>query len=733
MRKKIMRYGLLTTCVFMFLGLVGCGDTDNSNNKYELDATTTIESDFVAQNDNYILKYDDDKHNIVFESKDMSTSWATTPLEYDGEDVDVLSALKIQVIHNIAKTLDFDRAYTACVETEKYSVEKIEDGMKATYYFDTYQISVPVTYKLREDSLEISVDTAEICEGEDYRLLSIDIAPFLGAVKNDTVDSYLMVPSANGALMYTDTRPDGTRTYSAEVYGQDASRVIWEKPIAEDAVKMPIFGVKRGQDALFAIVENGAEATVINGVAGNDATGYSNAYVSISVRGHDVFADEIDANSTTTVRNADNITDMNVSIAYYPLQGAEANYNGMAKLYKQYLTEKGMEKTEEEDLYAISILGGIRTRSLMFGVPYYSVKSMTNFEESVAIVEDLAKQTGNYPAVQLVGYGESGINVGKIAGGYQFHKVNGKEADYQKLEQLAAEEDFLLSVDFDVVRFNKTSSKVNTWMDTAKSSSLYKAESFYNTVALSDYDQESESYYLVKRSQLTEIVDTLAKKAKEMNISGVSLSSLGQLAYSDYSEKQFFTKGATEKSVAQYIKTLSDSDFKIVTDNANIYAAIHSDAVLNVVTEVAELNALDDYIPFYQMILLGTKPLYSEALNLTGNEEKNLLRALESGTRPGYTLIGDYDTSYASSVHTNLYNSLYSDVKERIAGHMSAYSDYYTAIENASIASYEIIESGVSKTVFDNGINAYTNKTDKDIQTEIGVLKAMSFVYTKGE
>ena len=43
-----------------------------------------------------------------------------------------------------SKTLDFDRSATACVQTGDYSVEKIDNGIRIIYYFDSYLDHAPV-------------------------------------------------------------------------------------------------------------------------------------------------------------------------------------------------------------------------------------------------------------------------------------------------------------------------------------------------------------------------------------------------------------------------------------------------------------------------------------------------------------------------------------------------------------------------------------------------------------
>src|SRR5690606_36969183 len=131
--------------------------------------------------------------------------------------------INIRVMELKTKEIDIARGYSA-VEMETVSSREIENGIELTYYFEEFDISIPIQYILRDDSLAISLDPTKIVENSSFQIMSVSVAPFLCSAANNAEDSYLFVPSGNGALMYTNQTVDKERSFSSEVYGFDASR-----------------------------------------------------------------------------------------------------------------------------------------------------------------------------------------------------------------------------------------------------------------------------------------------------------------------------------------------------------------------------------------------------------------------------------------------------------------------------------------------------------------------------
>ena len=144
-----------------------------------------------------------------------------------------------------------------------------------------------------------------------------------------------MVPTGSGALMYTDDdRSANGRAYSGEVYGTDAARLLLHPVENEEAICLPVFGAKTdAQNALFAVIDQGAGAAWIEALAGNSRYDYANVYARFLYRGYDEM--EYSSRWESKALSAGCKSDAVYSVCYYPLKGEQADYTGMAQFYRQ--------------------------------------------------------------------------------------------------------------------------------------------------------------------------------------------------------------------------------------------------------------------------------------------------------------------------------------------------------------------------------------------------------------
>lgn len=433
------RIAAVMISVIMLLSLTACGKSTGTQRSWR--PKGRLSSETVAQNDRYSLFWDDAAGCVLL--RDVHGEVCLSDILY-GEyqngtlSVNTGSSINIGIIDTTTLTIDTLRGYSEMQENGRIYSERIDGGIRVTYSFNAYSIAVPVDYVLREDGLTVSVDGGAVIEGgEKYKLLSVSLAPYLCYARNTDDDSaYLFVPSGAGALMYTYEDADGTRKYTGEVYGEDASRRVATDYSDKEAVRLPVFGVKDGENAVLGIIEQGAGAAVIEAQAGYARAGYSNIYPTFYLRGYDVFRfGSYATGNNITTRVSDEIAAHTFSVTYYPLSGDEADYTGMAKRYRRYLTEKGLLEQQESAAapYGITLLGGTQVYSSLLGFPMEKLAALTTFRQAEAILTQLQTDTGIAPAVRLSAFSDKGLSLGQIAGGKSFPAVYGSKTDYAAL------------------------------------------------------------------------------------------------------------------------------------------------------------------------------------------------------------------------------------------------------------------------------------------------------------
>ena len=722
----------LILAVLMTICLIGCKDNEVKIN-YDSNSPINKEKEgIIASNSNYELLWDATACSVGIKSLKNGKVWATVPYGYSGTSAALRSTININVMDTTSMKQDTVRGYTGTSSNNRISSEKIKNGIKLTYHFDNYQISIPVEYTLREDSLALSVKTSEVIEGGNYIVVSVELSPYLCSSENSAY-GYLFIPSGSGAIMNVNNNADATRKYTGVVYGDDASRILPEIPIDNQQIYMPVFGSVSGNDALLGIIENASETAAINAEAGNSRTNYSYVGPTFYLRGYDSFATTQWIWSYQDLNYmSDQIIDTEITVGYYPLSEQDANYNGMAKCYKNYLTKnKMLEKSSVLPTpYSLSVIGGALKTVATGGIPHEVTSVTTTFEDAKNIVKDITETTGLKPSVQMLGYGNNGLDIGKIAGGYKFISDFGSKKEHKTLEDYCKENGIDIYTDFDVVRYNQSGGGYNKTFDAAKSATLRVAESYLINTPLRDFKKDT-AYRFLKKDEITKAAEKLLKKSKKLNVSGISLSSLSSVAYSDFRENKYGVKGKMSEITQNVFSKVKKAGYTVAVSDANAYAAVCADVIYNTPLTNGDYDVFDMWIPFYQMAFSGSKAMYSSYVNLEKDFDLTLLRSLASGCGLGFAVINEYDIELSVSNTFPLYGTVYKDNKEIISNTVKLYADYYESIKNASIRIYTMIDSNLSLTEFDNGVKIYVNYSEDTVNTSIGEISPLSAKWIK--
>ncbi len=717
---------VLLTAVSLMTVTVGCAKETNIPEYSSGTPHLSVSSMAVASNSNYELSWDNEEKFLSLKSLNSDQVWATIPYEYylsGGSNSNLLSPLNLTVVDTTSLTWSVINGYTECVSMNNVKSARVENGIKVTYYFENYEISVPVVYTLTEQGIKITLDPKEICEGEQYWLVSVSLAPYLCSADNTAEDSYVFVPSGTGALLNVQSDARGTRKFSCEVYGEDCSMVEISNLTDDEAARIPVFGIKNGENAIVGIIEEGAESITVETEVGNSRTGYSGVWATANVRGSDVYLSTTATLIENTVKRISaERSETTVSVCYYPLTGEDADYNGMAKCYRNYLENSGLLKITESDAgsYGVTVYGGVDIATNLLGIPINKTKALTTFSEAKEIIEELLSVSSLTPQVKLYGYGENGIDAGRVAGGYKFASVFGSDKERKLLDSYCAENNISLYYDFDLIRYNSSGKGFSYTFDAAKSATLHVAE-FTNLLSPTREEADAKTVRLLKRAEVKTAAEKLNSFVTKKGISGVSLSSLSEYAYSDFNNTEYICKGNTASDVQEYIELLKGEN-RTVASNSNAYAACVADAVYEVPLTNGDYDALDKEIPFYQLVFCGSKPMFSTEINLSSNYKESVMKAVSSGTGLSFALIKNFDPENIQNQSGKFYAAVFENNIEEITETLSAYGEFYSKIAGVGIESYEFLTEGLSETVFENGVRVYANHTDGEIESPVGVL-----------
>ena len=703
----------------------GAGYDYNGNVKLK-----QLESQVIAENDNLKLTWNKEETGLTLLVKSTGKEWKN--FIDDGNASTITSTLDLT--YQSQETFQWDSAFSD--QIKKVSAEKIKNGIRITYYFDKIKISVPVTYVLRNDSLLMTVNGSQIGEqGEDNRLLSVAPSKAFMMVDKEQDDSYIFISDGIGALIDTKESFAVARRDFSVGSANEASLSTSSDANPYDSCGMRAYGIKDKENAMFCIAEKNAGAVGMKVNAGDVSSDYSKVYADISM----VDSDYTRGRSTNAgdVRIVSDRMQSEVSIGLYPLSGDDANYVGMAKCYRKYLEKNGFISNQKRDFtspYAVTALGGVMVTESVLGVPTKNLKVATTFDEAKELFGSFSKDIGTAPVTRIKGFGETGLNIGKIAGGYKFASEFGNDDAFSNLQKYCDDSGKPLYTDFDIVKYAKSGNGFSYNNDAAKTATLHAAEFSTVNVPLRDYNANNK-YRLLSRTKLGNAIDKLVDFKNKKKLSGISLTTFGSIFYSDLTDTDYAVTCRMAKETKGYIDTLKKTGVKLSGSSPAFFSAGLMDTIFDAPLERSGNYNYMVEIPFYQMVYGGVVPMYSGALNTASNPKERLMLAAAGGTGISVSVIKNFQTSYMEDNVEKLYNCNYEYALDLLKTSLDSYQSIYNKTAGKKIVKYEFLNDNMTLTVteFENGAKVYANHSSTSVESPVGKLEGYGFKMESGD
>ncbi len=747
----------LLLCCVLFLFGTGCAVKTAALLRFNMpEKFDKLKTTCVAENDNFSLIWNAESSRVILYDKIKDCEWSYVPYEsinstYDEEGFEannhprLESPITVNYYATANSVANETNASAQSINGGNFTLKKIDNGLEMVCYFKKYEFTIPITFVLVDDGIKISIDPERIEENEQYCISSIVIAPFFCSIANENADKeghYMFVPSGSGTLLYpTYTTGIGTTT-SEPVYGGDENIETDEQVTTKESVRLPVYGAVNGDRAVCAIIEDGAEYAYINTMTGQALTKYSYVTSEFRVRGYQEAVQTLFTSSVVKTKlYADGFADSKMTVGFYPLYDEDASYVGMAQKYREHLEkeEQFAKKTSDDKLLNLKLVGGIETKKFIFGIPSGDMLVTTTVKQAEEIIKELNEKAGvGGINANLIGFGSNGNDIGTVAGGYEIGGKFGDDDDLIALNKYCQDNNVNLFMNFDMVRFSSSGGGVSTSFGRADAANgSYTIKSYYD-VNFRISSTSLRNFYLVSRTKLPVVAESIKEAAKDWKLKGLSLDTLTSMVYSDYSDREYYSASNSDKQFSAIINSFKNDGYKIAGSDANGFAAELCDHVYDVPYGSSKYRVFTVDVPFYQIVFKGEVSMSTTSLNLATNKETTLLEAVETGSGLTYTLVADYDTRLINSAQNVFYGSLYWDeiiergVKTDIIETVAEYKDYFESVKNANIVNHEILTEKVRKTTFSNGVSVYVNYGDTEYQSNDGVVAARSYITVKG-
>jgi hypothetical protein len=592
-------------------------------------------------------------------------------------------------------------------------VDLVTNGFHATITFGKSDITIGLTVLFTGNQIKVSIPEDEIVESGDFKISSIKVYPYFGAVLEDDIPGYVFLPDGVGALVdYKPTNPLIGTNYQKEIYDRNVGYNLTENmnEFISGGTKIyaPVFGFVHGvdQNAVFANITSGSEYGVINLYFPSRTRGFTTVFSEFVFR--KPYSQPIDkiGNTISLLQQFNN--SMDIEIEYTLLDGGDANYVGMAKTYRSYLEDSLQSDTElQNDIpLKLDVIGIEKTKGLLFDKTIV----MTTFNQMKDIVTDLESKGISNIIANYQGFTSSGVTWSAP----KYERISSRLGNTKDLEALS----LLLTDLYFVTEFNKASNQsggYNQYFDLAKkiNDQLYQ------------YYSGTDIKFLLEYQQVEDVMEESMDRLSDYPMSGFAIESMGNLLYDDFSNQRYLPD-----LIQIYHEMLSSTELNIALYDVNAYLWDSIDNFYDFPMYSSQYVTLDDTVPFMSIVLSGSISLFGPNANFYPYARDELLRLVDFNVYPSFVVTHESSKKLQDTGLESIYSSRYEDIKLSVSSYYDFVNEALKYVIGSTIENREVYQNGVMEITYANGVIIVVNYTNQIVMYETETIAPKSYLVT---
>lgn len=674
----------------------------------------------VAENDDLILYVDEYTAVIALENKQNGYIWWSSPLRANRDEraTKLLSKqLQSSMVMQYGEAKSRSVTNQRSLDSADLKIKEITDGVEITYKYDKSGITIPVTYKLREDYLETSVDCTKIKESKAGSGISTTQLTLLGNFGAGAADEegYFVLPDGCGALVNFNNGKLRSKEYSQPVYGRDITTIQNLKPAVTEKILMPVYGIVKKDNAMTVIIEEGDGIATLNAsVSGQSLSSYNLCNFSFRLRGSDNFMLGGNQGGSLTMFEEGEIKTDKITLRHYPTAKENASYMDVAEVYRNYLLGDGDVKiTAQADsakMY-LDLYGGTMKAKSVLGVPITMKTAMTRYDEAQEIVEGLVEYGVDDMVVVYNNWTNEGIT-GKVDNKAKPAGILGGKGKFNNLTDYLEEQGFSFYPSVSNKTF-KSGNGYYSFTDTAiRISGSFSRQPTYNlSYGVQDSSEKTKS--LLSPAAFTEIYGKLAQRYSQKSLTGVSLGEMTSTLYGDYGKVKM-SREDTKVTLQESYRSLRDSGLSMLADTCAAYAFPYAACISDVPLQSSGFDVFDGDIPFYQIVMHGVIPYAGTAINGSADSDNAFLTSIATGCNPAYDMIYAEASDLKDTLLDTYFYAHYAFWQKTAAEQYALASEILAGVSDQLITDYTR-DGDVSVTVYENGTEIIVNYEEEII------------------
>lgn len=571
-------------------------------------------------------------------------------------------------------------------------------------------LAFSVRFSLESGSLITELDCSSITAAPGVDVLELDVLGSFGASTAAQEGDFILVPDGSGALIRTDSGTPLAEPVCLRVYGSDPAI----NEAAENTALMGVFGVKQGDAAFCAIIEQGAAIARIRAEKSDGEGSRSRVWSSFILQDSSVAAGTLSAQDSVQVSGSRYTG--SIRLCYRFLSDSNASYAGMAIASREQLIRDGVLpniSVEGDSLPFVfttvgaSDLNGKKTRQ-------------TTYSQAQDMVRQLKAKGVDNVYLRYLGALSGGMNQTDLSNA-SFPLSLGGKGDLEDLFTYMDRQNLRIFLDVNMLT---ASSRISGMSKAAGAQGKALRVTLRDPLASLIAGSSAETTALTARKIETALMDFLSWMKNYPGIE-YSFRDVGQLLYSDFSGS-----GTDRETLAAHLSQLlgkASYDRELMVDTGNLYALKNADFITNLplTCSYAEGEAYEA-VPFIPMILHGTLDYSGEAINLSGDGQttQSLLRSIEYGACPSYLWVYSTPEAYADSLSAVSYEKTANDAAKFYIQANSALAD----LRGSRMTDHQKISDGLYMTEYDSSSVFYVNYNDTAANVDGVSIPANGFI-----
>lgn len=683
---------------------------------------------FVAENARYALYMKEEDLSVIVADKQTGAYMESAISHDDGNNNNIwLGAMKSAVVLTMINQSDDTKQADLLNDDVTKTITYTSNGFTAELYWNTYKLGMKLEVSLEEDGLVARIPDDSIREdGEAYQIGTISIYPFMGCSYLDDKEGYLFIPDGNGALIYLDDKEGRFNSgYTAMIYGTDVGfqenvveSLLWGRhQMINDAQKVmaPVYGIAHTDDriAYLAVVEEGAMRAMIEADPNGVSVDYNRVFAKFVERRLYTQPTSNNSSSGSFKKPEDSRSHSDLQIRFMFLSEDEADYCGMANAYRDYLMSRGLLRTAEDSYRTRLDFLGTERENWVIGTSSVVMTTVDDIREIYGDLENAGVTSifTVYKGWQKGGLYNVPISKYKADGG-----IGGTSALTGLIEDAAAD-GIQIYLYNDAMRINPD--EQNATFNVIK---MINKRRFSEDTHMDVYE---EMMYLTP-ARSGKLLDKFAASYLKKGVDTICLAGVSNTLFSYNYSGEFYTRYDCGESYESMVREL-DEQAALVLEQPFAYLWQYTDAYLDMPLYTSSYIFEDESVPFLSIVFKGVIPVYSEYVNFEANKQEFFLKMVETGTYPSFYITKE---SSAELIYTNscdIYSSEYSVYRDTIIEYTSELQALNAKVAGAHIVGHKIMDNGVTKVTYDNGVMVYVNYSSTAQTVDGTTVEAMSY------